>query len=80
MRAPRALAPRPHRHASPVGARGLLTVLAALECEVAGLPDWVLMTSEEEARVPAATAAAVPASGVVASHAVPAGDRVTPGR
>jgi hypothetical protein len=47
-------------------------VLAALECEVAGLPDWVLMTSEEETRAAAATAAAaVPASGVVAPRALP---------
>jgi hypothetical protein len=41
-------------------------VLAALEYEVAGLPDWVLATTEEE--TPAAIA---PASGVVAPRAAP---------
>jgi hypothetical protein len=64
-------APLPWGPAARLGARSLLAVLAALECEVAGLPDWVLMTSEEETRAAAATAATVPASGVVAPRAVP---------
>lgn len=38
MRTSRGWVTRPSR----AGARSLLAVLAALECELAGLPDWVL--------------------------------------
>ena len=66
MTTSRPFAPLPWRPAARLGARSLLAVLAALEYEVAGLPEWVLMTPEEETH-----AAIAPASGVVAPRAAP---------
>lgn len=67
MTTSRPFAPLPWRPAARLGARSLLAVLAALEYEVAGLPEWVLMTPEEETHA----AATVPVSGVVAPLAAP---------
>lgn len=40
----------PWRPASRACARGLLAVLAALECEVHGLPEWVLVRGDDDDR------------------------------
>lgn len=51
--------PSPWRPASRACVRGLLAVLAALECEVHGLPEWVLARGDDDDQTQSSAVAAL---------------------